>query len=73
MVDWDSVALEIGLPTTWREQGYDSPEYMISEDSIYRQPSGTLLCVWPDCKFKSRDVEVMFRHVHGKKHKKGPS
>ena len=63
--DWDAIAAEIGLPEDWRAQGFDAPEYMVREDSVYRQDSGVLLCVWPGCNFRRRDVEVMFRHVHG--------
>lgn len=71
--DWDAIAAEVGLPTDWREQGFDSPEYMVSEDSIYRQDNGVLLCVWPNCEFRRRDVEAMFRHVHDPKrhHREG--
>ena len=78
MTDWDAVAEEIGLPENWRERGYDAPEYMVSEDSVYRpwafgEParSDKLRCVWPDCTFtRSIDnVEAMFRHVHGKAHR----
>lgn len=74
---FDAIAAEVGLPADWRAQGYDTPEYMESGDSIYLvrdeddRPTGVLKCVWPGCKFRRRSVEAMFRHVHGAAHKNG--
>ncbi len=62
------IAAKIGLPADWRVIGFDTPEYMESEDSLYLQPDGLLRCVWPGCNFRRQSVEAMFRHVHGASH-----
>lgn len=69
---WDAIAAEIGLPENWREQGYDAPEYMEREDSVYRltAAAGSMRCPYPTCSFTTRKgVEVMFRHAHGGRHR----
>ena len=49
----DAIAAEVGLPADWRAIGFDTPEYMVSDDSLYHvrddndQPTGVLKCVWP--------------------------
>lgn len=68
MTDWDVIAAECGLPLDWRESGFDTPEYMDSTDSLYRHGKPTkagFACVWPNCSFKTKDLETMFRHAHG--------
>lgn len=66
----DEEAAAAGYSSDWRAEGYDSPEYMVSEDSIYHvrddndRPTGTLKCIWPDCRYRRKDVREMFRHVH---------
>lgn len=74
MADWDAIAAELGMDPDWRAQGFDSPEYMASGDSIYHvrdeddRPTGTFKCPFPDCRFRRRDLEATFRHVHGAAH-----
>lgn len=66
--DWDAIAAEIGLPEDWRDQGYDAPEYMEREDSVYRLSAlpGSMRCPYPTCSFTTRKgTETMFRHAHG--------
>lgn len=68
VTDWDAIAREIGLPENWREQGFDAPEYMEREDSVYRLTAakGSMRCPFPRCSFTTRKgVETMFRHAHG--------
>lgn len=67
--DWDAIAADVGLPADWRDQGYDAPEYMEREDSVYRLTArpGSMRCPYPTCSFTTRQgVEVMFRHAHRK-------
>jgi len=76
--DWDAIAAEVGLPTDWREAGFDSPEYMQQPDSLYRplrwvdgqyvSDTTALECVFPGCTFRRQSAEAMFRHVHGSRH-----
>lgn len=69
-MDWDEVAAEVGLPANWREMGYDSPEYMVTPDSVYRpDPNGRMSCYPCQAEgrvrvFRSTDVGALFRHVH---------
>ena len=66
----DKDAERFGLPSTWREDGYDTPEYMVSADSIYHvrgdddRLTGEFKCVWPSCSFRHRGLRTIFRHVH---------
>lgn len=71
--DWDAIAAEIGMPPDWREIGHDSPEYMAAPDSLYQEErfvsgdyvrTGWMKCVWPKCRFRTKDIEAMFRHAH---------
>jgi hypothetical protein len=67
--DWDAIAAELGMPEDWREQGYDAPEYMEREDSVYRLMArpGSMRCPYPTCSFTTRrGTETMFRHAHRK-------
>lgn len=70
--DWDAIAAELGMPEHWREQGFDSAEYMARPDSVYRLSAakGSMRCPYPNCNFKRHDVEAMFRHVHGPHHQR---
>lgn len=72
---WDNLAADVGLGPDWREKGYDTPEYIMQEDSIYRLSAkpGRLRCPFPDCtvtkpaKWGPEGVTAMFRHIHDQK------
>lgn len=71
---FDAIAADLGMPEDWRAIGYDTPEYMVSANSVYiernhiDQPTGRLKCPFPACTVRLDTVEAMFRHAHGPRH-----